>query len=220
MLIAGIDEAGRGPCLGPLVMAVTLIEKKDEEKLVELGVKDSKLLSVKERERQFKEIGSIVLENHSVHILAHEIDEERDRKSLNEIEAMYAAKLLNMLQTKPDVVYVDSPDVVMEEFGRRIEKYISFPTKMISEHKADFNYPIVSAASVIAKVERDNAIKKLAEEYGDIGSGYPHDEVTIKFLKNYLLENNKLPGFVRRSWQTILSIESERFQKKLFEKGI
>ena len=138
------------------------------------------------------------------------------RKSLNEIEAMHAGKLINALKERPDVVYIDSPDVVMAEFGKRIEKYVSFPVKIISEHKADVNYPVVSAASVIAKVERDGEIKKISAEYGNVGSGYPHDEVTIRFLKNYLLEHSSLPGFVRQSWQTISFLQNEKFQKKLF----
>lgn len=216
MLIGGIDEAGRGPCIGPMVMAITVIEKRDEEKLIKLGVKDSKLLSIKERERQLPQIKKIVSEFSSVQITPEEIDLLMLRKSLNEIEAMHAAKLINSLSKKPDVIYVDSPDVVMQEFGKRIEKYISTPVKIISEHKADSNYPIVSAASVIAKVERDEAIKKLSKDFGELGSGYPGDEITIKFLKNYLQEHSVLPKFVRKSWQTIKSLEDKKFQQKLF----
>ena len=130
MLIAGIDEAGRGPCMGPLVMAITLIRKEDEEKLVSLGVKDSKMLSPGERGRQFPEIKKIALEWHSSHITAEEIDSLMARKSLNEIEAMHAAKLINSLESRPEVIYVDSPDVVMADFGKRIEKYVAFPAKI------------------------------------------------------------------------------------------
>src|SRR3989338_1156096 len=216
MLIAGIDEAGRGPCIGPLVMAIAVVKKEDEEKLVELGVKDSKMLSVKERERQFPKIKEMLVESHTSHITAEEIDALMKRKSLNEIEAMHAGKLINSLKSRPDVIYIDSPDVVMAEFGKRIEKYVPFPVKIVSEHKADVNYPIVSAASVIAKEERDGAIKKICAEFGELGSGYPHDEITIKFLKNYLLQHNVLPGFVRKSWQTIEVLQKEKFQRKLF----
>ncbi|HLC92394.1 MAG TPA: ribonuclease HII [archaeon] len=216
MLIAGIDEAGRGPCIGPLVMAIAVVKKEDEEKLVELGVKDSKMLSVKERERQFPKIKEMLVESHTSHITAEEIDALMKRKSLNEIEAMHAGKLINSLKSRPDVIYIDSPDVVMAEFGKRIEKYVSFPVKIVSEHKADVNYPVVSAASVLAKVERDAEIKKISEEFGEVGSGYPHDEQTIRFLKNYLLHHSELPKIVRHSWQTISSLKNEKFQKKLF----
>ncbi len=216
MLIAGIDEAGRGPCIGPLVMAVAVVGKEDEEKLIELGVKDSKMLSAKERERQFPEIKKILKEFRTSHIGAGEIDRLMARKSLNEIEAMHAAQLLNALSERPDVVYVDSPDVIMSEFAKRIGKYVSYPLKIISEHKADVNYPVVSAASVLAKVERDAEIKKISAEYGDVGSGYPHDDATIGFLKKYLQLHNELPAFVRHSWQTISFLKQEKFQKRLF----
>lgn len=216
MLIAGIDEAGRGPCLGPMVMAVAVIKKDDEQKLLDIGVKDSKLLTPQERENQFPKIKEALLENHCAHILPNEIDWMLDRKGLNELEAMHAAKLISKLTARPDVVYVDSPDVVMEDFATRIKKYISFPVKIVSEHRADYNYPIVSAASVIAKVERDAAIRKISSEFGEIGSGYPGDEATISFLKKYLLNNNELPGFVRKSWQTIRFLQDEKYQKKLF----
>ncbi|HIH09109.1 MAG TPA: ribonuclease HII [Candidatus Diapherotrites archaeon] len=216
MLIAGIDEAGRGPCIGPLVLGVCVIDKKDEEKLVEIGVRDSKLLSVAERERQFPLIKKAVTEFRTIHITAQEIDELMPRRSLNEIEAMYAGRLLNGLETRPNVVYVDSPDVVMGEFAVRISKYVAFPVKIISEHKADVNYPIVSASSIIAKVERDAEIKKISEEFGNVGSGYPHDEITIRFLKNYLANHTIMPRFVRQSWQTINALQEEKFQKKLF----
>ncbi len=216
MLIAGIDEAGRGPCLGPLVMAITTVEKKDEEKFIEIGVKDSKELSPKDREEKFLQIKKIAEETNFMPISAKEIDTLRERYSLNEIEAMHAAKLLNSLEKKPKIVYVDSPDTIMAEFGRRIEKYLTFKTKIISEHKADANYPVVSAASIIAKVERDDEIKKIAEKFGPVGSGYPGDENTIKFLRKYFQENNIMPDIARMSWQTVKNLQDEKFQKKLF----
>jgi ribonuclease HII len=216
MIIAGIDEAGRGPCIGPLVMAIACIQKKNEEKLNEIGVKDSKLLASKERQRQFGLIKKTVSEFGITKLSSQEIDELRDRKSLNELEAMRAAALLNNLKTKPDIVYVDSPDTIMAAFGERIRKYLSFDTIIKSEHKADLNYPIVSAASIIAKVERDNEIKSYAKEFGELGTGYSSDERTIVFLKKYVEEFNELPQIARKSWCTSQKILDEKFQKKLF----
>jgi len=215
MLIAGVDEAGRGPALGPMVLSVATIEKREEGKLKGLGVKDSKLLPVKERERQNKALPGILHEFNSVHIKAGEIDKLRDRKSLNEIEAMRIGFLLNELKRKPDVVYVDAPDPIAKNFGKRIEKYISFDLDIRSEHKADLNYPIVSAASIIAKVERDKAIKRLCRKYGNVGSGYPHDPDTIAFMCNWVKKNKKLPACARKSWETSKNIENKAFQKKL-----
>lgn len=217
MLIAGIDEAGRGPVLGPMVLAIAVIGKQDEQKLIDIGVKDSKQLTEKARDAMYPALKEILLEYHTLHVQPEEIDKMVAKRGLNELEAMKAAKLINSLKNRPDVVYVDSPDVVMSEFAKRIGKYLAFPVKIVSEHKADVNYPIVSAASVLAKVERDAEIKKISAEFGNIGSGYSHDEVTIRFLKEYFINNNHMPRFVRQSWQTTKDLREEKFQKKLFE---
>jgi ribonuclease HII len=215
MLIAGIDEAGRGPALGPMVLTVATIEKKEEERLRKLGVKDSKLLKATERVRQHAQLKKMLYEFHSVKLEASEIDHLRDRKSLNEIEAMRIGYLLNHLKKKPKVVYVDSPDPIAKNFGKRIEKYISFDITIKAEHKADLNYPIVSAASIIAKVERDAAIQRLCRKYGRLGSGYPHDPETIAFLCNWVKKNKSLPDFARKSWETSKNVEIKVFQKKI-----
>jgi len=215
MLIAGVDEAGRGPALGPMVLGIATIEKKDEGKLRKLGVKDSKLLSAEERRRQHAELPKILREFSFTRIEAKEIDELRDRKSLNEIEAMRIGYLLNNLREKPDIVYIDSPDPLASNFARRIKKYMSFSTELRAEHKADMNYLIVGAASVIAKVERDLEIERLCKKFGKLGSGYPHDPDTISFLCNWVKKNKKLPEFARKSWETSKNIENRVFQKKL-----
>ena len=85
-----------------------------------------------------------------------------------------------------------------------------------SEHKADLNYPIVSAASIIAKIERDLEIKNLSKKYGELGSGYPGDEITIRFLDNWMKSNDSLPEFARNSWDTSRRVLDRKFQKKLF----
>ncbi|MFH1545082.1 MAG: ribonuclease HII [archaeon] len=215
MLIAGIDEAGRGPVFGPMVLAVACIEKKEEEKLLDLGVKDSKLLSAKERNSCFRKIKKTVCELNSTQLAAEELDLLMDRKSLNEIEAMKVGFLLNNLKVKPEVVFVDAPDRIEENFAKRIKKYCSFDCIIKSEHKADSRYPIVSAASIIAKVERDKVISKLAKKFGSIGSGYPHDEVTISFLQKWVKEKKCLPPFSRKNWSTSQNALNKVFQKKM-----
>ncbi len=215
MLVAGIDEAGRGPVVGPLVMAVACIEKKDEQLLADLGVKDSKQLAKKKREELFPKIQKTVHSFNIAKVTAKELDALMERHSLNEIEAMVAGQLLNSLEKKPKIVFVDSPDILQENFGVRIKKYISFEVKINSEHKADVNYPIVSAASVLAKVVRDNEILELEKVFGKIGSGYSHDEQTITFLKKYLQMNNSFPEIVRKKWLTAQNLLEEKFQKKI-----
>lgn len=215
MLVAGIDEAGRGPCLGPMVLAIALAHKGDEGRLLEIGVRDSKVLAPIERTRQYKLLRKALLEFGTASIPAEEIDSLRDRKSLNEIEAMRIGQLLNSLKQKPDVVYVDCPDIIERAFAKRIKNYISFDPIIYSEHKADVNYPIVSAASIIAKVERDSAIEELSQKYGFMGTGYPHDEDTISFIRSWIDKNNCLPNFVRKSWLTNQRLLDEKFQAKL-----
>lgn len=216
MLIAGIDEAGRGPCVGPLCMAVVSIEKKEEEKLIELGVKDSKLLAPNVRKSMFASIKNIAFEVKSLQVEALELDELMLRRSLNEIEAMKVGSLLNAMERKPDVVYIDSPDPIESQFTKRVLKYVNYSPKIISKHKADMLYPVVSAASIIAKVERDNAIDELKKIFGELGSGYSHDERTIAFVKTYTAKNKCLPDCVRKRWDTSRRILDNEFQQKLF----
>lgn len=216
MLIAGVDEAGRGPVLGPMVLAVCVIDKNREEELVTLGVKDSKQLSKEERDRQFPEIKKIATEFASVCIQPLELDELMIRKSLNEIEAMKIGFLLNNLKHKPELVIIDSPDTIAANFGKRIQKYLNFETKLKTEHKADVNHPVASAASVLAKVERDEEISKLATIHGNIGSGYSHDAVTRKFLEDYIAKHDSLPDFCRKQWMTSQNMLDAKRQQKLF----
>ena len=119
---------------------------------------------------------------------------------------------------KPDIVYVDASDVSPERFSRHIAEELPFKTKIVSRHKADKTYPVVSAASIIAKVERDRFISILHAEYGDFGSGYASDSKTIKFLKEWGEVHGDYPDFVRKSWAPAKKIKAaySKFQKRLF----
>jgi len=112
-------------------------------------------------------------------------------------------------------VYVDSPDPTARFFARRIRKYMDFSCKIVAEHKADINYSIVSAASIIAKTERDREIETLAKEYGDIGNGYPHDPKTIRFLNDWLDKHGSMPECCRKSWQTAKDMVNKKNQSTL-----
>jgi len=201
--IAGVDDAGRGPIIGPLAIAGVLLEEEDLPKLVALEVRDSKVLSPRKRERLAKEIGALALKCHVIMIPPAEIDRvvETGRKlhKLNRLEAQTMAQVITAL--KPDIAYVDASDVLADRFRSHIEENLSFKVQIVSEHKADAKYPIVSAASIIAKVERDKAISKLREKYGDLGSGYVTDPKTIKFLENWIKNSGDYPDFVRKSWK-------------------
>lgn len=215
-LIAGIDEAGRGPCFGPMVMAVAVMEPDSEDILTELGVTDSKLLTEKKRDEMVKPLENALYDFDLEVIQAPELDDEMSVRSLNEIEAMHAASLLNRLKEKPSIVYVDSPDGYADRFAERMKKYLSFKPQIIAEHKADLNYKIVGAASVLAKVERDRHLHLLRKKYGEVGSGYSHDPVTRAFLTDYVQKNHKLPPFARKAWATSKEALASLFQQKLF----
>ena len=219
MLISGVDEAGRGSVIGPLVIAGVSLDEKDLPKLMDIGVKDSKLLSPHRREELAIQVKDLALIYHVVFLSPSEIDivveSKRKLHKLNRLEAKAMAKVITILRS--DVIYVDASDVLANRFGEHIAENLNFKLKIISEHKADLTYPIVSAASIIAKVERDNVISQLQKKHGKMGCGYPSDPNTIKFLENWIIKFGSYPDFVRKSWKTAkrLKSQTDSRQKKL-----
>ena len=213
--IVGIDEAGRGPVIGPMVICAYSIEKEKEGELKALGVKDSKLLSKRKRDDLYPKLKSLSSGYKIKHLSPAEIDELRKRHSLNVIEQQIMLKLAKDLKITPDEIYIDAADVKEKRFGQVFET--EFPNALVvSKHQADKIYPIVSAASVLAKVERDDAVQKIASKIGeDIGSGYPADPKTKKFLKKYFTKHKKFPPYVRESWDTVKNIKKEVSNSKL-----
>jgi len=219
MKVAGVDDAGRGAIIGPLVIAGVMVEEKDLPKLRNLGVKDSKLLSPHRREQLAEEIRKLALQSHVVKLSPAEIDKvvETGRKlhKLNRLEAHTMAEVIAAL--KPDVAYVDASDVLADRFREHIEEKLPFKVQIVSEHKADAKYPVVSAASIIAKTERDKAVSNLRKKYGDLGSGYVSDPKTVRFLESWLAKFATYPDFVRKSWKPAkrLKKDNEAKQTKL-----
>ena len=210
MLVAGVDDAGRGAVIGPLVIAGVLVKEEDLPRLKELGVKDSKLLSPHRREVLAVEIRKIVQKYSLLKLQPEEIDvvvkSGRKLHKLNWLEAQTMARVIETL--RPHRVYVDASDVLEERFKQHILECMSFKVDIISEHKADRNYVAVSAASIIAKVERDREVAELARVYGDFGSGYPSDQRTINFLKQLVEETGDYPEFIRKSWKPAKKIKN------------
>jgi len=198
MKLIGIDEAGRGSVIGPLVVCGVVVEEERLKYLERLKLKDSKKISPKRRVVLSRKIKKIA-ECHPIHISAADIDLLRSKDvNLNEIEKIAMRKIIG--DSKPDVSFIDCIDVKPERFRNEIEKFQD-NLKVVAEHGADDKYAIVSAASIVAKVERDMEITKLRKKFSEIGSGYPSDPKTISFLKN--IPYNELPDFVRRSWSTV-----------------
>jgi len=208
-LLGGLDEAGRGCLLGPLVIAGVSVTAAGSRKLREMGVRDSKKLSGSQREALYPEIIKVARKVHWVGISPDEIDEvvikgKRLRK-LNYLEAVYFAKVIDVLGASK--VTVDASDVIPERFRDDILANLGRHCEVAAFHKADRDFPVVSAASIIAKVERDRAVARLREENGDFGSGYPSDPMTRAFFIDRMGRGEPLPAYVRRSWKTWLNLE-------------
>jgi ribonuclease HII len=219
MLVAGVDEAGRGCIIGPLVVAGVLVKEENLPVLRQLGVKDSKLLSPKKREALFTQITRLTENHHVIKVMPSEIDRAVECKiklhKLNRLEAKTMTKIINVLN--PDEAYVDAADVLENRFTQHIQEGLTIKAKITSRHKADKIYPVVSAASIIAKVERDKEIEALKKVYGDFGSGYLSDKKTLQFLKQWLQTHSDYPSCVRKSWKTAKQYKNEKgtVQKRL-----
>lgn len=211
-IIAGVEEAGRGPVIGPMVVAGVSFEEGVEEQLRKLGVKDSKDLTRQQRDALEPEIEKLAKDIIVVKISACKIDGyQRDGVNLNRMETIKFADIINLLG--PDVAVVDSPDVKPERLKAILQKMLKKEVELVVEHKADKNHPIVSAASIIAKVNRDREMDVLKKKYGELGSGYTHDPVTIAWLKAW---KGPLPDIVRKSWATAEGLVAQKEQRGLF----
>jgi len=197
--VCGVDDAGRGSLVGPLVIAGVSISKTKIRQLRSMGIKDSKKLTPLQREKLYKKIIKFADDYYVAKINPYTIDKSVNKHELNNLEAKYMAKVISKLNS--NISYVDSCDVNPSRFGKVISK-LSKKDKIRSYHHADSRFVIVSAASIIAKVSRDRAIKKIRKNH-DIGSGYPSDTKTIRFVKKYISTRNEIPSFVRSSWKPV-----------------
>ncbi len=209
-MICGVDEAGKGSVLGPMVIAGVGISS--DEVLSGIPVKDSKLLSPAERERLYVlirkrcKIATVVID-------AGEIDAIRQEMTMNSCVARAHAEVIQKLA--PTVAYVDACDVNPLRYAETVKSLLDCPCDVVSEHHADQSYPVVSAASIIAKVTRDRAIEKLAKKHGTIGTGYPSDPITVIYLSSYIDEHGYPPPIARKSWKTVISMLAKKEQSTL-----
>jgi ribonuclease HII len=214
--VAGVDEAGRGPLIGPMVICGVLVNSTTLEEIRHIGVRDSKALTPQRREKLAAKIESIADRITTRSVSASEIDRLRKRMTMNEIEVKEFVEIVKTLN--PSKVYLDAADVKAERFGQRIGEMSGLLSKgavIVSEHKADSKYPIVSAASIVAKVQRDDAIARLHNRFGDFGSGYPSDPKSIEFVRRLVRNKEKLPSIIRHSWDSVRRIIEEEEQERL-----
>lgn len=212
MKIAGIDEAGKGPVIGPMCVAGVVTDEAGINSLKNLGVRDSKKIAPKKRNQLAEQIKRYIDDFYIFEISPQHIDELRKIMTMNVITVTGFSRVLENLH--PDKVFVDAADVNADRFGKHVRDAYSkkYPEaakhiSIISRHKADDTYPVVAAASILAKVKRDELVDDMKKKIGiDFGSGYPSDPKTKQFLLDWAKEHGSLPDIVRHSWKTAENI--------------
>ncbi|MFB6294645.1 MAG: ribonuclease HII [Candidatus Nanohaloarchaea archaeon] len=206
-----------GPVLGSMFVAGVLVDEDDMDELASLGLKDSKELSDADREGFVAPIKELAIDTAVTEVTASEIDELREVTNLNVIELRTFAGIIEQLE--PDTAFIDLPEPDGERFANKIREELPDDFKdveMVAEHEADDTYPIVSAASILAKSAREAHTAELKEKYGvDFRTGYPHDQDTIDFLTDYLEEHGELPEETRMSWSTAQRLVAESEQSEI-----
>jgi ribonuclease HII len=207
MYRAGIDEAGRGPLIGPLVAALVVIDADAERFLAAQGVTDSKKLSAKKREALAPLIRERAMVAEVVIAQPERIDAALDdpRSNLNRLEAELTAELLAFLPEGTGTIAIDLPSRNAASYREDILSFgaLSEGASLILEHKADLNHISCAAASILAKVERDRLIRELERAIGiPIGSGYPSDPITKAFLERH---GRSHAHVFRKTWSSYAS---------------
>ncbi|XP_049644389.1 ribonuclease H2 subunit A [Suncus etruscus] len=227
--VLGIDEAGRGPVLGPMVYAICYCPVSRLADLEALKVADSKTLSESERERLFanmeedRDFVGWALDVLSPNLISTSML-GRVKYNLNSLSHDTAAGLVQFaLDQGVNVtqVFVDTVGPP-ESYQKRLQQ--CFPgIEVTVAAKADALYPAVSAASICAKVARDRAVKswrfveELEELDSEYGSGYPNDPKTKAWLRKHVDPVFGFPQFVRFSWSTAQSLLEKEAQSVQWE---
>jgi len=209
MLTLGIDDAGRGPLIGPMILAGVLIDKNGEAFLKKMKIRDSKVVLHNSRIALAKPIKETTLAFHIVKASPKLIDDSINSEiNLNTLEAMKTAEVINKInfgkiRKEKIKVIVDCPSVNLTAWKAKLEEFVEFKDnlKIFCEHKADANHISAAAASILAKVTREEEVEKLKKLHGELGSGYPSDPTTKKFLEEHGRELREA-GIFRKSWST------------------
>ena len=198
--VVGIDEAGRGSWIGPLVVGAFRAPRSALPAVRSAGARDSKELSPAARAQVYERLLRLGT-CRSVELRPAEIDRAVASNALNDLEATAFARLVRDLE--PSVAYVDACDADAGRFGRRVARRAGLDVRIVARHKADRDNPYVGAASIVAKVRRDRAIERLSETLGaEVGSGYPSDHRTIEFVRRTVGVDGPRPDWLRESWAT------------------
>ena len=206
MHLLGVDEAGKGPVVGSMFVAGLVIEEERLFDLAAMGVRDSKQLSPAKREVLAKRILNIASDHYILEVSPRVIDELRQAITMNDIMVRCFSQVLRHLSA--DRAILDACDVNATRFADRVKITSGTTMEIVAEHKADENHKVVSAASILAKVRRDESVRGLEKSMGcRIGSGYPRDPETVEFLEKWVKEKGDLPPCARRTWATAQRIK-------------
>lgn len=193
--------------IGSMFVAGVVIDEDRLFDLAALGVKDSKLLAPQRRAYLAAKIETIARDRYVLEVKPEVIDELRQLITMNEIMVKSFSKVVEKLSA--DRAILDAADVNPERFARRVKEGSGTNMEVIAEHRADKNHFVVAAASILAKVKRDRSVREIEKTIGQkIGSGYPSDPATIRFLETWVKEHGDLPPFARRSWKTAERIKA------------
>jgi ribonuclease HII len=207
MLLLGVDEAGKGPVVGSMFIAGLVVDEERLFDLAAMGVRDSKQLSPTKREVLAKRVINIACDHYVLEVEPRIIDELRGAMTMNDIMVRGFSQVLKHLSA--DRAILDAADVDANRFADRVRYASGTAMEIISEHSADKNHRVVSAASILAKVRRDESIRELERSLRcKIGTGYPSDPETIEFLERWVRENRDLPACARHSWATAQRIKA------------
>jgi len=213
MAVFGVDEAGKGPVLGSMFAAAV----RAEPAALPPGVDDSKNLTRERRE----ELARRLRADDDVAVGVSEIAPARiddPETDMNTLTVLAHAAALDRVAVAGDEGIVDAGDTNAVRFGHRVTDAAETDVEVRAEHGADEAHALVGAASIIAKVERDAHVARLAEAHdADLGSGYPSDPTTRTFLEEYVATHDELPDCARESWQTCRDVLAARVQTGLDE---
>ena len=209
MFEIGIDDAGRGVLMGPLVIAGALISETGAERLSSLNVQDSKnYKNAKTVVNRFMEIGSVV-DKFTVRLISsQELTEKNERKiTIDRAMIPYIIEIVEELGRG-----LGNPNVLIDNLQHREDLIDELKKRgfnnVVVESGAE-RHLSVAAASIVASAQFELELRKLRPEWGEIGSGNPNDPKTIKWLKEYYKKEKKWPNFVRTYYKTIRRMEAE-----------
>ena len=191
-----------------MVVCGYAVRPEDLPALQALGVKDSKVLSPARREALEGPLKALAAGFHLVEIQPAEMD----RRNLNDLELEAFAACIQAIN--PSAVFVDAPvgPRGIPRFRHRLlEKIAPLAPELVAENRADARFPVVSAASILAKVLRDRRVEAFRAEYGEIGSGYPSDPKTKAFLARWMAKHGTPPPIARASWGTFDRLKQAKF---------